>query len=136
MLFRSSLNVLPAHDVTDQVQVRKNGPVMGPKDGTFAADLTITDRMRSGALSGLFAIQLNNLTPGVTLQSATMTVAGVTYDLTITYTAAGAPIVNVPAEIATSLAAGQSLPSITLVFSNLGNKHFDFDAEVFIDPLS
>jgi len=131
-----SLNVLPAHDVTDQVHVRKNGPVMGPKDGSFAADLTITDRMRSGALSGLFTIQLNNLTPGVTLQSATMTVGGVTYNLTITYTAAGAPIVNVPAEIATGLAAGQSLPSITLVFSNPGNKHFDFDAEVFIDPLS
>src|SRR5262249_34997840 len=31
----ASLDVLPANDVTDQVHVRKNGPVMGPKDGTY-----------------------------------------------------------------------------------------------------
>src|SRR5262249_21221328 len=86
-------------------------------------------------LSGLFAIQLNNLTPGVTLQSASMTVNGVTYDLVITYNAAGAPIINIPADVATSLAAGQSLPTINLVFSNPGNKYFSFDTEVFTDPM-
>jgi len=139
-----SLNVLPATDVTDKVHVRKNGPVMGPHDGTNVADLTITNRMQTNGphsttnptLSGLFAIQLNNLPAGVTLASATMVVNGVTYNLTITYTAAGAPIINVPAAIATSLAAGQSLPKITLLFNNPLNQHFDFDAEVFVDPLA
>lgn len=139
-----SLNVLPATDVTDKVHIRKNGPVMGPHDGTNTADLTITNRMQTGGphsttnptLTGLFAIQLNNLPASVTLASATMTVNGVTYNLTITYTAAGAPIINVPASIATSLAAGQSLPKITLLFNNPLNQHFDFDAEVFVDPLA
>jgi phosphodiesterase/alkaline phosphatase D-like protein len=138
----AALDVLPAHDVTDQVRVRKNGPVMGPKDGTFAADLTITSPMQTGGphsstsptLAGLFAIQLDNLTPGVSLVSATMVVNGVTYDLTITHNAAGDPIINVPAAVATSLSAGRSLPKITLLFSNPGNKHFDFDTEVFTDP--
>jgi phosphodiesterase/alkaline phosphatase D-like protein len=140
----AALDVLPAHDVTDQVHVRKNGPAMGPKDGTYAADLTITNRVQTGGahsttgptLTGLFAVELVNLTPGVTLTSATMTVNGVTYNLTITYTAGGAPIVNVPAAAASSLAAGESLPTISLVFKNPGNKHFDFDAEVFTDPLA
>jgi hypothetical protein len=117
---------------------------MGPKDGTYAADLTITNRRQTGGahgttsltLTGLFAIQLNNLTPGVTLDSATMTVHGVTYNLTITYNAAGASIINVPAAVATSLAAGESLPTISLVFKNPGNKHFDFDTDVFTDPLA
>jgi phosphodiesterase/alkaline phosphatase D-like protein len=130
-----SLDVLPARDVTDQLHVRRNGPKMGPKDGTFTADLTITNAVRSPSLTGLFAIQLNNLTPGVTLQAATVTVGGVTYNLTITHDAAGDPIINVPAAVATSLAAGQSLPAISLVFSNPGNKHFDFDTAVFLDPL-
>jgi phosphodiesterase/alkaline phosphatase D-like protein len=132
----ASLNVLPAKDVTDQVHIRKNGPVMGPKDGVFGADLTITNRKQSDPLTGLFAIQLNNLTPGVTLLSATMTINGIEYNLAITYTAAGAPIINVPASIATGLAPGQALPEIHLLFSNPGNKHFDFDAEVFVDPLA
>src|SRR5262249_20153443 len=100
------------------------------------ADLTITDRMHSDPLTGLFAIQLNNLTPGVTLQSATMTISGVTYNLTITYNAAGAPIINVPAAVATSLSPGESLPKIRLLFKNPGNKHFDFDANVFVDPFA
>jgi len=138
-----SLNVLPAREVTDQVRVRKNGPVMGPHDGTNTADLTITNPMQTGGshsatsptLTGLFAIQLNNLPTDVTLESATTVVNGVTYNLVITHTAAGAPIINVPAEVATRLAAGQSLPQITLVFANPGNHHFDFDTSVFLDPL-
>src|SRR5262249_7147154 len=139
-----SLDVLPANDVTDQVHVRKNGPVMGPKDGTYTADLTITTRQQTGgahskttpALTGLFAIQLNNLTAGVTLESATMVLNGVTHNLTITYNAAGAPIINVPAGVATGLSAGVSLPTISLVFKYPGKKRFDFDAEVFTDPLA
>jgi phosphodiesterase/alkaline phosphatase D-like protein len=138
-----SLNVLPARDVTDQVRIRKNGPVMGPHDGTNTAALTVTNPQQTGGphsstsptLTGLFAIQLNNLPPDVTLLSATTVVGGVTYNLTITHTAAGAPIINVPAEVATSPAAGQSLPKITLVFSNPSTHHFDFDTSVFLDPL-
>jgi phosphodiesterase/alkaline phosphatase D-like protein len=132
----AALDVLPAQDVTDQVHIRKNGPVMGPKDGTYTADLTITNRKQSDPITGLVAIELNNLTPGVTLNSATMTVNGVTYHLTITHDAAGDPIINVPAAVATSLSPGESLPKITLEFDNPSNKHFDFDTEVFVDPLA
>jgi phosphodiesterase/alkaline phosphatase D-like protein len=140
----ASLEVLPANDVTDQVHVRKNGPVMGPKDGIYAGDLTITNFMQTGGahsttsptLTGLFAIQLNNLTPGVTLESATMTVDGTVYNLTITHNSAGDPIINVPAAVATSLSAGKSLPKINLLFGDPSNIFIDFSTEVFIDPLS
>jgi hypothetical protein len=140
----ASLDVLPANDVTDQVHVRKNGPAMGPKDGIYTGDLTITNFMQTGGahsdtsptLTGLFAIQLNNLTPGVTLESATMTVNGTVYNLTITHNAAGDPIINVPAVVATSLPAGKSLPKIHLLFSDPGNVFIDFNTEVFVDPLT
>jgi len=60
----------------------------------------------------------------------------VKFDLTITYNAAGDPYINIPAEVATSLVAGESLPTISLVFSGAGKKKVDFDTAVFTDPLS
>jgi len=57
-------------------------------------------------------------------------------NLTITHDAAGNPILNIPQEVASSLAAGQSLPKISLLFGDSANKHFDFDTEVFMDPLA
>ena len=67
--------------------------------------------------------------------SGPLTVNGTTYHLTITHTASGAPIINIPAEAAARLAPGQSLPRITLVFLNPTHRRVDFDAEVFTDPL-
>jgi 3-phytase/alkaline phosphatase D len=158
-----ALNILPAQDVTRQVHIeRERGDEdHGSGHGTSTVELEITnkghkqehgDRDDQGdqgdhddrgrhdngttTLTGLFAIQLNNLTPGVTLDSATMTVKGVTYKLTITHDAAGDPIINVPAAVATSLSPGQSLPEITLTFTNPNHKHVDFDTEVFTDPLA
>jgi hypothetical protein len=131
-----ALAIVPARDVTNVVHVRKNGPVMGHRTGTNFASLTVTNPVgpHTQTLSGLFAIQLNNLPADVTLLWAKMTVNGVTYNLTITHTATGAPIINVPAEVATSLAAGHSLPKIRLLFSNPSTRHFDFDSSVFLDP--
>jgi hypothetical protein len=131
-------------DLTGQVRVRKNGPVMGPKTGTYTADLTITNPVQSGGphstpsptLAGGFGILLANLTPGVALQSATITVGGTTYNLAIRYDAAGDPIVTIPNALVSSLGAGQSLPKITLTFRNPSNKHFDFDTQVFSDPFA
>jgi hypothetical protein len=43
---------------------------------------------------------------------------------------------GVPAAVATGLAPGQSLPTISLVFSNPSNTRFEFDVAVFLDPLN
>src|SRR5262249_34666246 len=129
----AALDVLPATDVTQQVRIEKD--VSEPKNGVSRVNLTITNK-HSPTLTGLFAIQLNDLTPGVTLQSATMAVNGVTYNLTITYNAVGAPIINIPAAAATSLVAGKALPKISLVFANPHNAKLAFDTEVFTDPLA
>jgi len=148
----AALNIRPARDVTDLVRVQTERGHSGT-GGTSTVQLVITNRGSSGdrddrrgdrddrgkqgsTLTGLFAVQLSELTRGVTLESATVVVGGVTYQLTITHNAAGDPIINVPAAVATRLAPGQSLPAITLVFKNPRDKRVDFDAEVFTDPLA
>src|SRR5262249_10854249 len=148
----ATLNVLPARDVTEQVKVKTREQGHNKKDGTSTVTLTVTNkghhdgedderhekgrRKADTTLTGLFAIQLSDLSRGVTLQSATVTVNGVTMTLTITHNAAGDPIINVPQSVASSLSPGQSLPPITLVFSNPHEKHVDFDTDVFLDPLA
>jgi phosphodiesterase/alkaline phosphatase D-like protein len=144
----ATLNVLSARDVTDDVRVHTRQEGRDRQGGTSTVTLTVTNgreeehkehdrNEKSGqTLTGLFAIRLSDLTSGVTLQSATVTVNGVTTQLTITHDAAGNPIINVPQSVASGLAPGQSLPTITLTFSNPGHKHVEFDADVFLDPLA
>jgi phosphodiesterase/alkaline phosphatase D-like protein len=146
----AALNILPAHDVTDDVHVRVSDVHRDKEAGTATAALTVANRQESdeergedegrreanSTLAGLFAIELTELPKGVTLESATVVVKGVAYDLTITHDAAGDPIINVPKAVASSLAPGRSLPKINLVFKNPGNSHFDFDVKVFTDPLA
>jgi phosphodiesterase/alkaline phosphatase D-like protein len=130
----AALDVLPARDVTPQVLVQQETR-SGPRPGTSRVELKVTNRHHGRTLTGLFAIRLNNLTPGVTLESATMIFQGQAYELTITYDAAGNPIVNVRASIATRLRPGRSLPRIALVFDNPDNGLVSFDTRVFLDPL-
>jgi phosphodiesterase/alkaline phosphatase D-like protein len=137
----TSLDVLPAHDVTDVVKVHGDDHGEAKKNGVATAELKIENDKHGehGApgqtLTGLFALQLNGLPTGVTLTSATVTINGQTVALTITHNAAGAPIINIPASVATSLKPGESLPKISLEFSAPPHTHFDFDVEVFTDPV-
>jgi phosphodiesterase/alkaline phosphatase D-like protein len=130
----AAISILPALDVTQQVRVTRQNHA-GPDPETSAVGIRITNRRTGNTLTGLFAMRLTDLTPGVTLESASVTVNGVTYDLTITRDAANDPIVNVPEAVAFRLSPGQSLPKVTLLFHNPGHKHVHFDTEVFTDPL-
>jgi 3-phytase/alkaline phosphatase D len=130
----AALDILPARDVSGQVRVRQTIEP-GPRPGTTRVDLDITNRFNSETLTGLFAIQLNDLTPGVTLESAMIFVNGQAQALTVTYDADGNPIVNIPASIATRLRRGQSLPLIALVFDNPDDVPVHFQTQVFLDPL-
>jgi phosphodiesterase/alkaline phosphatase D-like protein len=130
----AQLVIVPATDVTDQVGVTRSDPEFNPEDHTSSLGLTITNQSAAG-LSGVFAIVLTDLTPGITLQSATVMVGGQTVSLTITHDEAGNAIVNVPPSVATGLAPGQALPTITLTFANPFNSAFGFGTEVFLDPL-
>jgi hypothetical protein len=130
----AALDILAARDVTRQVRVHREIED-GPRPGTTTVALEVTNRRNSETLAGLFAIQLNNLTPGVTLESATITIDGEVHDLTITYDNTGHPIVNIPASIASHLDPGQSLPTIALVFDNPDDDPLHFQIQVFLDPL-
>jgi hypothetical protein len=130
----AALDILPALDVTRHVRVRRETADQS-RHGAVTVALEITNRGDAGALLGLFAIELSNLTPGVTLKSATVTVHGEVHDLTITHDAGGNPIINVPASVASRLRAGRSLPTITLTFDKPVHGPVHFDTEVFLDPL-
>jgi 3-phytase/alkaline phosphatase D len=130
----AALDILPARDVTRQVRVRRESEERS-RQGTVTVELEITNRSHGDTLIGVFAIQLNNLNPGVTLKSATVTVHGEVHDLTITYDAGGNPIINIPASIASYLRPGRALPTITLVFDKPEHGSVHFDAQVFLDPL-
>jgi hypothetical protein len=113
----------------------------GAKGGTFTADLTVTNPGKTGGktsptVTGPFAIELFDLTAGATLRSATVTVNGASRSLTITYDTTGAPIIHLPPAVATSLAAGHSLPKVTLVFSTPNHQPVAFDPRVLTDALA
>jgi phosphodiesterase/alkaline phosphatase D-like protein len=130
----AALDILPAHDVTRQVRVHREIED-GSQPGTSLVELEVANRRNSETLIGLFAIQLNDLTPGVTLKAATVSVHGEVDDLTITYDAGGDPIINVPASIASRLRPGRSLPTITLAFDKPDDGPVHFDTQVFLDPV-
>jgi len=139
-----SLDLLPASDVTGQVRIRVDRPVFHPRGRTSTADLKITNPLRtrgghgpiSSTLTGLFAIELNQLKPGVTLESATVTINRVARILTITHDASGAPIINIPHAVTSSLLPGHSLPQVKLVFQNPSHKRLTFVTRVFTNPLT
>jgi hypothetical protein len=130
----AALDIFPALDMKRHVRVRRETDIH-VRHGTVTVELEITNSGDAGALIGLFAIELSNLTPGVTLKSATVTVHGEVHDLTITYDAGGNPIINVPASVASRLPAGRSLPTITLALDKPEHGPVHFDTEVFLDPL-
>jgi hypothetical protein len=62
----AALDILPARDVTQEVRVHRE--IEDSPPGTSVVELEVTNRRSSEALTGLFAIQLNNVTPAVTLR--------------------------------------------------------------------
>ncbi len=77
--------------------------------------LTVTNTGKT-SLNGEFYLVLQGLTPGVTLQTATITVGNTTYSLTIDKTAAGDPMIVIPQSVMSQLAAGNSLTRSALSF--------------------
>jgi phospholipase C len=119
----------------NQVTVTRQ-PLTSHGDET-AVGLTITNpASATTTLEGGFGVALEGVTPGITLESATITVNGNTINLDIDYDAAGNPIITIPDSVVSSLAPGDSLPMISLKFSDPIHRHVDFDADVFSDPFA
>jgi hypothetical protein len=85
------------------------------------------------SLGGEFYLLLQNLTPGVTLQAATITIGSKTYALTINTTANGDPMIVIPPSLLSQLGAGQSF-KIALVFKDPYNELIKYGAKLFSDP--
>src|SRR5262249_26026683 len=98
--------------------------------------LTVTARKEDdGApLGGAFDVVLTDLTRGVTLQAATVTVNGVTYNLTVGTDGAGDPMIAIPRSVIGGLAPGQSF-TLGLSFGAPSGEGIKYDPDVFSDPL-
>jgi len=118
--------------VNGQVKVSATGAAINHATGSYYSTLTVKNTSNS-AIAGGFLIQLTNLTAGVTLTGATITIGGHTYTLTVRQTANG-PVVLVPQSLISSLAAGQSLPGIALQFSNPNKTAITFGDNIYSDP--
>src|SRR5262249_5105138 len=97
--------------------VSQTGPVYSRANKTSTVGLTVTNTSQF-TMAGSFEVVLGSLSAGVTLSSASVTVNGKTINLAVSTDAAGNVIITIPSSVAASLAPGQSLPSIALVFSN------------------
>jgi CARDB/Carboxypeptidase regulatory-like domain len=119
-------------DVTPVGGVRTTPYQYSPITKLTTGTLTVTNTGKT-SLTGEFYLVLQGLTPGVTLQTATITVGGKTTTLTIVKTAAGDPMIVIPPSLLNSLAAGQSF-KIGLVFSNPSNALIKGNTKLFSDP--
>jgi hypothetical protein len=132
----NAITVDVASDVTHKVHTSQSSSSFDPTTGLTTSTLTVTAKNEDdgASLSGAFDVVLTNLTAGATLQAATVTVNGVTFNLTISTDGAGDPMIVIPRSLISSLASGQSF-TLALSFSVPAGKEIDYDPDVFSDPL-
>jgi hypothetical protein len=130
-LANATLNV--ASDVSSQVSTQRSGLIYNRGTRLFYGSLTVTNT-QAAAIPGSLDVLLNNLTPGVTLTYASVTVGSTTYQLNIAYTSNGVPYIHIPKSVLSSLAPGQSL-TVSLRFRDPTMGLIGFNPEVFSDPL-
>jgi hypothetical protein len=140
-VFLGDANTPGTNDLSDMfvtgalspVSVKQSGPVYSRAAKTSTVGLTVTNTSQS-TLAGPLEVVLSNLTSGITLSSASVRINGVTTPLSVRTDSGGNVIISIPTSIASSLPPGQSLPSITLVFSNPNNDRFNFLTDLFTAP--
>ena len=120
-------------DVTPKIGASATPYYYSPITKLTTSTLTVTNAGTT-SLTGEFYLVLQGLTPGVTLQTATITVGSKTYTLTIDKTGAGDPMIVLPPSLLSTLGAGQSF-KIGLTFSNPSNKLIKDSTKLFSDPL-
>jgi hypothetical protein len=122
-------------DITSQMKVEAGSPTYNPSTQSSSEALRVRNT-GSTTITGQVAIVLANVTAGISLRSATVTIGGVSTNLAITVDAGGNPVINIPSSLVGNLVPGSSLPAITLTFNNPTDQVVSFDTSVFVDPLA
>jgi hypothetical protein len=120
------------NDVTSQVHTQSSGFVYNRGTKQFYGSLTVTNTS-AASIPGSLNILLGNLTSGVTLTGASVTIGSITFQLSIAFTNNGDPYVILPQSVLAGLASGQSL-KISLTFSDPSLAAFGYNPKVFSDP--
>jgi hypothetical protein len=118
-------------DVTSQLSIQDSGAFYNRRDRLFHGGLTLTN-ISNAAIAGSLVIQLQGLTAGVMLQSATVTLDGQTYQLPVDNSDVSNPSITLSQSLLASLAPGQSL-ALSVAFSDPAFALIDFNAKVFSD---
>ena len=129
----NAISIDVSADVTPKIGASATPYYYSPITKLTTSTLTVTNTGAT-SLTGEFYLVLQGLTPGVTLQTATITVGSKTYTLTIDKTGAGDPMIVLPPSLLSTLGAGQSF-KIGLTFSNPSNKLIKDSTKLFSDPL-
>jgi hypothetical protein len=119
-------------DVSQQINSSATPYYYNSLTKATTSTLTVSNKSTSN-LTGEFYLALQGLTPGVTLQSASITVGGKAYPLTLSTTGAGDPMIVIPPSLLNTLGAGQSF-KIALSFSNPSNKLIKYSTKLYSDP--
>jgi hypothetical protein len=122
-----------ATDVTGQVSVQASSLKYHKATQRYGGTLTVTDT-GSHSIGGSLDILLHGLPSGVTLASATLTVAGRKHTLKIEYTGAGDPYIHVPKRLLKTLASGAAV-TIGVSFSDPLGTAISYTPLAFSDPL-
>ncbi len=119
-------------DVTNQVQVSRSGLTANRRAGTFAGSIGITNSSGAAIGGGLIFVW-QGLSAGVSVRSASVTINGVTTQLTVSADGNGNPQVVVGSALLTQLAAGQTI-SLNVVYYDPTFSAVDFTPDLISDP--
>ena len=121
-----------AASLSGQVSANSSGFLLNRSTKLYGGTLTISNTSGK-AIPGSINVLFSNLTAGVTLSQASVTVGGTAYSLAITQTPNGA-YVHVPTSLVSQIAAGSSL-QIAVYFTDPSGTSIGFTPLTFSDPL-
>ncbi len=121
-----------ATDVTSQVQVSRSGLTANRRAHTFAGAIGITN-IGGAAINGGLVFVWTNLAAGVSMQSVSVTINGVTTQLAVTSDGSGNSEVVISSQLLAQLAVGQTI-TLNVVYYDPTFAAVTFLPDLISDP--
>ncbi len=119
-------------DVTDDVQISRSGLTANRRAQTFSGTIGITNTS-DAAISGSLIFVWKNLAAGVSVQSVSVTIDGVTIPLTVQSDGQGNSEVVISSQLLAQLAVGQTI-TLNVVYYDPTFTAVNFVPDLFSDP--
>jgi hypothetical protein len=119
-------------DVTNQVTVTRSGLVANRRTGQYAGTIGITNTSQAAIAGGLI-FDWKGLATGVSVQSVSVVINGVTTALTVTSDGQGGSEVVISSSLLTQLAVGQTI-TLNVIYSDPTFAAVAFVADLLSNP--